>query len=145
MPRVHVKEILSAPVATVWPLISTFGDISAWAPAAKIVHIDGSAVGAVRRVDTAFGTFVERCEAYDPLQYIFSYRVLESPSPMRDYVAVVRLTALGPDECQIEWSSEFAPVGDTDGDRLAANIEKMYRSAFIAELRRTLERIRASQ
>jgi len=140
MPKVRVIEELPAAVDVVWPLVSRFDDLRAWAPKAEVVEVTGSGVGAIRRVTAQIGEFVERCEAHDPQSLSFSYRVLASPLPLRDYVAVVRLTALSPDRCQIEWSSEFT-VSDGDESAMAKAIEATYRKGFIAELKKTLLRM----
>ena len=65
MKHVSVREELEAPVAAVWSLIRDFGEVSAWAPDAQVASIEGEGAGAVRRIETEMGLFVERCPEHD--------------------------------------------------------------------------------
>lgn len=137
MAHVCVREELPASRDVVWSLVRDFRDLSAWAPQGRVVSVEGDGVGAIRRVDTDMGPFVERCEAHDEEGFSFSYAVLESAIPFRNYVAVVRLEDRGPERCGIEWSCDF----DADPDQvepLVGMIESVYRDGFIASLRKTL-------
>jgi len=139
MATVSVRDELEASIQTVWDLISDFGDLSAWAPTATVAEVKGKGVGAVRRVQLdAPGEMVfrERCEAHDPEAHSFSYAVLESPIPFKDYVAVVKLSDLGPGRCDIEWSSRFEPDGAPEAV-LISGVEDTY-AAFIAAIKRAL-------
>jgi hypothetical protein len=130
---------LEAPIEVVWKLVESFEDLSAWAPDATVVEVKGEGVGAVRRVqgsDPGVGQFVERCEGVDPEKHTFSYAVIESPAPIADYVAVVKLTALGPERCGIDWSSRFEPVGLPEA-QVVGMIEQTY-GYFIGSLKQSL-------
>jgi hypothetical protein len=139
MAAARVTDELDASVDEVWERVKEFGDLSAWAPDAKVLDVEGEGVGAIRRVqagDAAGGIFKERCEAHDPDAHSFSYAVLESPAPIKDYVAVVKLSDLGPGRCGIEWSSEFEPVGVPEPE-LVQLVESTY-GYFIGSLKRAL-------
>ncbi len=137
METVHVREELDAPLEKVWPAIREFGDIRAWAPEAKVLGIEGEGVGSIRRIDTPGGVFVERLESRDDASHRFSYAILESPGPFRDYVAVVQLSALGDERCSIEWSCEYE-IDPEVADGIRKVVEGTYRDGFIAALRKTL-------
>ena len=137
MEHVSVVEELEAPIERVWGLIRDFADVSAWAPTAKLEGIDGQGAGAVRRIATEMGLFVERCPEHDDAAHRFSYEILESPLPFTTYLAVVELTALAAHRCQIEWSCDFeADAASTAG--LSQAVGDTYRKGFIAALRETL-------
>jgi hypothetical protein len=141
MATARVNDELDASIDEVWERVKDFGDLSAWAPDAKVLDVQGEGVGAIRRVQAGDGSgaiFKERCEAVDPETHSFSYAVLESPIPMRDYVAVVRLSELGPKRCGIEWSSEFERVGAPAAE-LSQAIQAGY-GYFIGSLKQTLSR-----
>lgn len=138
MVTAHVTENLPASAETVWSLIQDFGDMAAWAPEAKLVSIEGFGQGAVRVVDTRVGTFRERCEAHDPSERSFAYRLLESPMPYDDYVAIVTLTPIDDDHCQIEWKGTFE-LREGNESKAAQVVEGVYRDGFIAALRNTIE------
>jgi len=137
METVHVREELDAPLEKVWLAIRDFGDIRAWAPAGKVLAVEGEGVGSVRRVDSPGGLFVERLVGLDDAAHRFSYAVLESPAPFRDYVAFVQLTALGDERCAIEWSCEYG-IDPEAAEAMRGAIEGTYRDGFIASLRQTL-------
>jgi hypothetical protein len=140
MQRAYVREELDASIEAAWDCLRDFADISAWAQG-RVVTTEGTGVGMIRHVDTANGRAVERCEAHDDQAYTFSYRLLESPWPFRNYVATVRLTSAGPHRCVIEWSSTF----DTDVPEgsMRTQVEQAYRDRFIAKLRDTLRQRQA--
>lgn len=135
MEQVYVKEGLPASAEAVWQLIRDFHDISAWASSGRILDANGDGVGAVRRVQTPLGLAVERCEMHDEQGCQFSYALLESPWPLKNYVATVKVSPASESQCNIEWSSQYnVPPGMS----LKDEVEKMYRHSFIKTLRKTL-------
>ena len=137
METVHVREELDAPIERVWEAVRDFGDVRAWAPDAKVLGVEGEGEGAIRRVETPGGVFVERCEAHDSEAHRFSYRILESPAPFRDYVAVVKLSPLEGGRCAIEWSCEFGAAPEA-AEGLRGVVEDTYSKGFIAALAKSL-------
>ena len=128
-----VCDEFDASIETVWGLIEDFTDLSAWAPSAAVTDVQGEGVGAIRRVqlgEPGGMIFRERCEAHDPGAHRFSYAVLESPVPFKDYVAVVQLKDPGERRCGIEWSCEFEPDGVPEAT-LIQGVQDAY-AAFIA-------------
>jgi hypothetical protein len=134
--KVQVKEELPADVNIVWQHLRDFGDIKSWATG-KIVKKEGSGVGMIRHIAFDLDKVVERCEAHDESNMTFTYRLLESPWPMSDYVATVILTSSGPGKTLIEWSSNYQ--ADQDKAEAVRNlIESTYSMGFIARLRKTV-------
>jgi hypothetical protein len=134
--QVKVKEEIATDASNVWQLIRDFGDISAWATG-KVVKTQGSGVGMIRHIAFDSDKAVERCEAHDDAQMSFTYRLLESPWPMSDYVATVILTSTGPDKTCIEWSSSYLTMPE-QAEAARNLIETTYRQGFIARLRKTV-------
>ena len=60
MAAVRVREELDAPADVVWREIQDFGSTQAWYPAAKVLEVQGTGAGALRRVATPAGVSVER-------------------------------------------------------------------------------------
>ena len=137
MKHVSVREELEAPVAAVWSLIRDFGEVSAWAPDAQVASIEGEGAGAVRRIETEMGLFVERCPEHDDAAHRFSYEILESPLPFTSYLAVVELSAIDEKRCAIEWSCDFEAAPESV-EGLAGAVENTYRTGFIHALRDTI-------
>ncbi len=136
--EVHVREKIDRPVERVWQSMRDFGDISAWARG-RVIRTEGTGVGMLRYVDSADGPVVERCEAHDEAAMAFAYRLTESPWPMTDYVATVKLKESDPGKTAIEWSSTFEIEGD-GGEGIRSGIERLYRDGFIARLRKSVEK-----
>ena len=136
MQRVQVCEELDAPVQRAWALVQDFGDISAWARG-RVVRVEGTGVGMARHIDGLAGRVVERCETYNDTKHVFSYRLLESPWPVSNYVGSVRLTANGPNKCVIEWAATFE-TDAPDPEAVRKGVESSFRDGFIPRIRQNL-------
>ena len=134
--KVQVKEELPADANIVWQHLRDFGDIKSWATG-KIVKKEGSGVGMIRHIAFDLDKVVERCEAHDESNMTFTYRLLESPWPMSNYVATVILTSDGPGKTLIEWSSNYQTDADK-AEEVQNLIESTYSMGFIARLRKTV-------
>lgn len=69
MSVVERTATLASSPAEVWAVLADFGAISAWVPLVQhscLLSEQTEGVGAVRRVQIAFQTFVERVVAWDP-------------------------------------------------------------------------------
>lgn len=133
--EVSVKEEIAAPAEDVWQLIRDFSDINAWA-VGNVVKVEGSGIGMIRHIEFSAGKIVESCEAHDDTQMSFSYRLLESPWPISNYVAIVKLTPAGTNKTIIQWSSVYQATPQEE-DAARSLIETSYSKGFIARLRKT--------
>ena len=98
------STVLDAPVETVWAVLRDFNGFDRWHPAIADSHIErgysSDKIGCVRRIHLADGSEVrEQLLTLSDADMAFSYCLLDTPVPLLNYVAHVRL----------------APV--TDGDR----------------------------
>ena len=107
--------------------------MKAWARGITLLRVEGDGVGALRFVDSPIGLFVERYESHDDAGRALSYSIVESPWKLDSYLASVRVVAMGPKTCTVEWSCEFAAESGSAAD-FKARFERIYRS-FIANLR----------
>ncbi|MBW2363946.1 MAG: SRPBCC family protein [Deltaproteobacteria bacterium] len=137
MAKAKVQDVFDSPIDRVWGLIKDFGDISAWAPDAKVTKLNGKGVGMIRHVESEVGYFNERCEAYDDHSHSFSYSLVESPVPVKNYYATVTLTEKDADSCKIEWSSNFQPVNISE-DEIVKLVEDAY-GVFIENIKNALK------
>ena len=138
MPQAHVEQELPASADRVWSLLQDFTDMSAWAtPDIALIRGEGSGQGALRRIKTAQGELVERCETYDAPARTFSYSITEGPANMKRYLSTVSVRPAGDERCIITWSCDF----ELEGVPESAAVQLMvgvYRDGFIANLARTL-------
>ena len=88
--------VIDAPIDRVWRVLRDFNSHARWHPAVAGSRMendfDGDVVGGVRRFNLADGTELrEQLLSHNDREYTFSYCILDSPLPLFDYVATVRL------------------------------------------------------
>jgi hypothetical protein len=118
MERVYVSAVLDAPIGRVWQKIRDFNGLADWVPAVAASEIvgggDGSRLGSVRALSLANGggTVKERLLALDDFTCCYSYSIIESPLPIENYVAHIRLkpVTIGA-RTFVEWVGEFDVAG----------------------------------
>lgn len=138
MARAHVEQELPASAARVWSLLQDFTDMSAWAtPDIALIRGEGAGQGALRRIKTAQGELVERCETYDAQSRTFSYSITEGPDNMKRYLSTVSVRPAGDERCIITWGCDVEIEGVPEAAAVQM-MESVYRDGFIANLARTL-------
>jgi len=139
MTKVEVSETVAAPAARVWALLRDFGGIAKWAgPMLQNVEVEGSGIGAVRRVGLPGGlSLAERLEAFDDQGRSLSYSIVEkSPIPVKKYLAKMKVVESGPNACRLDWSSTFEPDGASE-EQAQTMIRGVY-TGGIAGIRKAL-------
>jgi carbon monoxide dehydrogenase subunit G len=132
MANVSVEKTIAAPAAQVWAYVSAWGDTHKWIPGVGPVTVVGEGPGATRSADldpaTGFpGRITEHLDAFDPTTMQFQYRVIgDSPIPIADYVASMKVDDLGDGTCTVTWTSSWVPNGDLSEDELIAAFEGLY-------------------
>ena len=117
--------------ATVWKLIGDFNALDVWLPpvlASALAgnSLQGSAPGAIRVLDLAGNARVtEKLMAYDGTGHRYSYAFIESPLPVKNYVATIELSAAPNGRTLIRWHSTFDAQGATD-DKAKEAIQGIY-------------------
>ena len=99
MPRVIRSTIMDAPVEAVWDVIRDFNGHDQWHPAVATSQIERSnpsdKVGCVRNFRLEDGANLrEQLLTLSDLEQSFSYCLLDTPVPLFNYVAHVRLTPI---------------------------------------------------
>jgi len=123
MPRVSMSTELPASVKSVWKVIGGFNALPDWHPAiAKSELSDG---GTKRTLQLLGGGFiVERLQSQGD-EYSYSYSILESPLPVRNYTAAIAVRPNGDGNgCRVEWSGDFqaANVPNSEATRVIRGI-----------------------
>lgn len=106
----HVSE--SARVQTsaenLWKLVGNFNDLDRWHPAVKISR----QLSDQRFLELQDGAeIVEQQTARDDAQMSYSYRIVSGPLPVQQYQATISVRAVGSDQSEVTWSSDFRPDG----------------------------------
>ena len=118
MIKIHKSSVLDASVNRVWETIRDFNALPSWHPAVKDSRIEdelpNDQVGCIRNFNLHDGGNIrEQLLAHSDIQHYTTYSILDSPMPVENYVATLRLTEITDgDRSFIEWSAEF----DTDAE-----------------------------
>ena len=113
MARVYVSTVIAAPVARVWEKVRDFNGLPRWVPAVRDSRIENGEpadkIGCVRDFHLQNGDHLrEKLLGLSDYDFFCTYSILESPMPLTDYVATLRLTPVTDgDHTFAEWTAEF--------------------------------------
>ncbi len=134
MAKFSMSADLKTSADSVWKMIGGFNALPDWHPAIEKSELEEK--GQVRRLALAGGgTVIEKLVSTDDGSRTYSYTIVDSPLPISDYIATIKVTGEG-DDCTVEWSSEFEPAGASLEDATAVvrgvyeagleNLKKLY-------------------
>lgn len=129
MAKVSMTTRIPVGAERLWQLVGQFNGLPDWHPGVEKSELEQG--GTVRRL-TLFGggTIVERLERIDDSDYVYRYSIVESPLPVADYVAEVRVRRHEEGGgCTVEWSSEFRPRG-TSAKEAVEVVQGIYQAGF---------------
>jgi hypothetical protein len=145
MPHIVKSTILDAPTQRVWEALRDFNGHDRWHPAVATSQIEraqsSDKIGCVRRFKLKDGSELrEQLLALSDIEQTFSYCLLDTPIPMFNYVAHVRLLPVTDgDRTFWHWESRFT-TRPADAERLTRMVaEEIYQGGFNAIRRRLLE------
>jgi hypothetical protein len=138
MPRVVRSTIVDAPCDRVWDVLRDFNGHDRWHPAVATSTIErgqsADKIGCVRRFKLTDGSELrEQLLGLSDLEQSFSYCLLDTPIPLFNYVAHVRLLPVTDgDRTFWHWESRFTtPPGEER--RLTERVgEEVYQTGFEA-------------
>ncbi len=114
MIRIFTSSVIDRPIETVWAKIRDFNDLPGWHPAIEKSHIEdghpSDQVGCIRNFDLKDdgGNIREQLLTLSDREHTCTYSILESPMPVEDYVATLRLLPITDGyRTYAEWSAEF--------------------------------------
>ncbi len=113
MPRVYISSVIDAPAAKVWERVRDFNGLPRWHPRIRDSRIENGEpadrVGCIRDFHLQNGDRIrEKLLGLSDYDYFCTYSILESPMPLTDYVATLRLTPVTDgDRTFAEWTAEF--------------------------------------
>ncbi|MCC5954652.1 MAG: SRPBCC family protein [Natronohydrobacter sp.] len=122
MARVYVSSVIDAPATKVWEKVRDFNGLPRWHPRIRDSRIENGEpadrVGCVRDFNLQNGDRIrEKLLGLSDYDYFCTYAILESPMPLTDYIATLRLTPVTDgDRTFAEWTAEFeCDPADEDG------------------------------
>jgi hypothetical protein len=127
MARVYTSSVISASAARVWARVRDFNGMPNWHPAIAESRIENGEpadkVGCIRSFSLRNGDRLrEQMLGLSDYDMFCTYSILDSPMPLTNYVATLRLTPItDQDRTFIEWSADFDCAPDREGE-LVSNI-----------------------
>lgn len=138
MPRVYVSSVIDAPAARVWERIRDFNALPRWHPRIRDSRIENGEpadrVGCVRDFHLQNGDRIrERLLGLSDYDMFCTYSILESPMPLTDYVATIRLTPITDgDRTFAEWTAEFECAAEVAADLVGGIGQNVFQAGFDA-------------
>ena len=125
MARVYTSSVINASAARVWARVRDFNGLSNWHPAIAESRIENGEpadkVGCIRNFSLRNGDRLrEQLLGLSDFDMFCTYSILNSPMPLTNYVATLRLTPItDQDRTFIEWSADFDCAPDKEGELLS--------------------------
>lgn len=101
--------------ATVWKMVGDFNALDVWHPAVAKSTSTGSQPGATRLLTLGDGaTISEKLLGRNAAKHSYSYAILKSPLPVRNYRSTLSLSEAPEGKTLIRWTSTFEAAGADD-------------------------------
>lgn len=138
MARVYVSSVISAPAAKVWARVRDFNGLPNWHPAIAESRIENGEpadrVGCIRAFALRNGDRLrEQLLGLSDYDMFCTYSILDSPMPLTNYVATLRLTPITDQERTfIEWSAEFDCAPEREAELVGGIGANVFQGGFDA-------------
>ena len=117
MAKVDMKTEIGISPDKAWELIGGFNALPDWHPAIEKSELEEE--GTMRRLSlVGGGTIIEKLEKMDDNERVYSYSIVDSPLPVANYTASIRVIDDGSGKATVEWSGEFNADGAAEGDAI---------------------------
>ena len=108
--------------------IGGFNALPDWHPAVEKSELEEE--GTMRRLSLAGGgTIIEKLEKRDEKERVYTYSIINSPLPVANYTATIRVMDDGSGNSTVEWASEFNADGAPENDAIDV-IQGIYQAGF---------------
>ena len=138
MARAYVSSVINASADKVWDRVRDFNGMPKWHPRIRDSRIEEAVpsdkVGCIRNFNLQNGDNIrEQLLGLSDYDMFCTYAILESPMPLTDYVATLRLTPVTEgDRCFIEWSAEFDCAPENEADLVSGISTNVFQGGFDA-------------
>ena len=128
MTKVSMSTNLNASADQVWSMIGRFNALPDWHPSVEKSEL--TEAGQTRKLSlVGGGTITEKLETIDDNARTYTYSISDSPLPVANYTATIKVTGSG-DDSTVEWSSEFDPTSGTAPEDAMKAILGVYQAGF---------------
>ena len=108
MAEVSVSKRYDVPARAMWARIGDPGALAAWHPGvARTETIDGGRA----RINTVVGGARVAETILEQAHQRYRFRIDESPLPLENFAATIRVRDDGDAACVVEWDATFEPKG----------------------------------
>ena len=138
MAKVYISSVVNAPAAKVWVRVRDFNGLPTWHPAIAESRIENGEpadkVGCIRDFRLRNGDRIrEQLLGLSDYDMFCTYPILESPMPLTDYVATLRLTPVTDgDRTFAEWTAEFECAVEVEADLVSGIGTNVFQAGFDA-------------
>ncbi len=136
MARVFVSSVIAGPADQVWSRIRDFNGLATWHPSIRESQIEqgepADKVGCVRDFYLQNGDRIrERLLGLSDYDMFCTYSILESPMPLENYVATLRLTPITDgDRTFAEWTAEFDCAVENEAELVDGIGNNVFQTGF---------------
>jgi uncharacterized protein YndB with AHSA1/START domain len=138
MPRIYTSSVIDAPAAKVWERVRDFNALPRWHPRIRESRIENGEpsdkIGCVRDFRLQNGDRLrEKLLGLSDYDMFCTYAILESPMPLTDYMATLRLTPISDgNRTFIEWSAEFDCAAEAAAELVNGIATNVFQAGFDA-------------
>ena len=138
MARVYVSTVVNARNDRVWARVRDFNGLPNWHPAIAESRIEGGEpadkIGCVRDFRLRNGDRIrEKLLGLSDYDMFCTYSILESPMPLSNYMATLRLTPISDgNRTFIEWTAEFDCAAEAAADLVDGIGGNVFQAGFDA-------------
>jgi hypothetical protein len=120
------KAASTESVDAVWGKVGDFCGIANWHPA--VAKCDLSHGKKIRTLSLkGGGTIVERLVSWDKSGHSYTYRIVKSPLPVKDYISTIKVVADGSGS-DVVWKGNYKAVKGTTDDAAKKIIDGIYKA-----------------
>jgi uncharacterized protein YndB with AHSA1/START domain len=138
MPRIYASSVIDAPANKVWEKVRDFNALPRWHPRIRESRIENGEpsdkIGCVRDFRLQNGDRLrEKLLGLSDYDMFCTYSILESPMPLTDYMATLRLTPISDgNRTFIEWTAEFECAVEVAGELVEGIATNVFQAGFDA-------------
>lgn len=138
MPRIYASSVIDAPAAKVWEKVRDFNALPRWHPRIRESRIENGEpsdkIGCVRDFRLQNGDRLrEKLLGLSDYDMFCTYTILESPMPLTDYMATLRLTPVSDgNRTFIEWTAEFDCAAEVAAELMDGIGTNVFQAGFDA-------------
>ena len=138
MARVYVSSVIDAPAAKVWEKVRDFNALPRWHPRIRESRIENGEpsdkIGCVRDFRLQNGDRLrEKLLGLSDYDMFCTYAILESPMPLTNYMATLRLTPISDgNRTFIEWTAEFECAAEAAAELIEGIGSNVFQAGFDA-------------